>query len=616
MIRYFRDRPLAWLFVVLLGFEALAAEAVTTNCVVIDEFAHLPAGVAYWQRGLFSMYDENPPLARYLVALPAVLSRARMDYSHAGVVERWEWRVSHDFRWANAARYFSMFVWGRFVVVALAVACGALIFWWAKALHGETAGLVCAALWFTDPNVLAHATIATTDIATSLFGLLATYWFWRFLRQPSAFSAALSGFGLGLALGSKFSMLILPPAWVLMALASAWPRRTVLTARLGSRLGALGLLMLAGALLTVNLLYCFRGTLTPLGSFTFTSPTLSGLPAGESGDLVGNRFQGTILGRLPVPLPADFVIGFDSQLNDAQAHRPANLSEGRLVAGGFWYSPLRTLFFKLPVGSLLLIILALGQVAGGAFRRRTGAGLIWIVPVCLLGFLCAQAGGLNFALRYALPALPFLLIGAGEVVAAAWNRRLGKALVLCSLLLNVAALISTRPSYLSFGNALAGGPSGAQRMFLGSNFDWGQDLFRLKTWADQNPGLRPLCVVFYGPIDPVEIGIGTCLPPSSFFRAPHQLPGEGPPGCFYLAVSSNGLHGLPSQIAGASSILPLQIIESPRVKPESAMARIGRTIYVFRVEAPTASAGDKALVAEQLAGCIRDVGPDDLVSTP
>ena len=223
---------------------------------------------------------------------------------------------------------------------------------------------------------------------------------------------------------------------------------------------------------------------------------------------------------------------------------------------------------------------------------------------------------MNFALRYALPAIPFLLVGAGEVVAAARNHRLGKALVLCSLLLNIAALISIRPSYLSFGNELAGGPDGAQQMFLGSNFDWGQELFRLKAWAHENPGLRPLCVAYYGPIDPVEIGIETCLPPSNFFRAPHQYPGDGPHGCFYLAISSNGLNGLPCQIAGALSLLPLQIIQSPRLKPETAMARVGRTIYVFRVETPGASAGDKVLTTGQLAGCIRDVELDDLVSTP
>lgn len=289
----FKGKPLAWLLLVLVAFEALAAESVTTNSIMVDEFAHLPAGVAYWQRGLFSMYDENPPLARYLVAIPATLAGARMDYARAGLVRRWEWDVAQDFRKANAARYLAMFAWGRFVVAGLAVACGALIFRWTDRLHGPAAALVCATLWFSDPNVLAHATVATTDLATACFGLLATYWFCGFLSRPTGASACLSGVGLGLAVGTKFSMLLLVPAWIAMAVAMAWSRRDCLALSTWRRALTRAAVVPAMALLTLNLLYGFRGTFRLLGPLTFTSPLLSGCPATSSGDLVGNRFRNT-----------------------------------------------------------------------------------------------------------------------------------------------------------------------------------------------------------------------------------------------------------------------------------------------------------------------------------
>lgn len=171
----FGGKPLAALFILLLAYEALAAESVTTNSVLIDEFAHIPAGVAYWQRGLFSMYDENPPVARYLMSIPATLVSARMDYTHAGRSRRWEWAVAQDFRKANSARYLAMFAWGRYVVVGLSVGCGALIYLWAGRLYGTAGALAAAAFWFSDPNVLAHSTAATTDVPAAFFALIASY---------------------------------------------------------------------------------------------------------------------------------------------------------------------------------------------------------------------------------------------------------------------------------------------------------------------------------------------------------------------------------------------------------------------------------------------------------
>ena len=376
MIAFLRKRPLAWLFVVLVGFEALAAESVTKNSVVIDEFAHLPAGVAYWQRGLFSMYDENPPLARYLVAIPAVLSGARVDYSHAGMVRRWEWQVAHDFRRINSCALLLDVRLGQ-VRRRGAFRCLRRVDLQVdeEPARRDDRPYLCGASGLPIPTSWPIRRLPPPTSPRPFSACLPLTGSGGFFASPQPPPRPSPVLGLGWRWVSKFSMLILPSAWGLMALATAWSRRTALTTRLGSRIGALGFLVLAGALLTVNLLYCFRGTLTPLGSFTFTSPTLSGCSAGGSGDLVGNRFRGALLGGLPVPLPADFVIGFDSQLNDQQADRPANLSEGRLVAGGFWYSPLRTLFFKLLVGTLLLIVLALGYAGGTrlstSYRRGT-----------------------------------------------------------------------------------------------------------------------------------------------------------------------------------------------------------------------------------------------------
>src|SRR5688572_4406456 len=53
---------------------ALLVWAAVRNSVAYDEFAHLPAGVAYLRHGELSIYNQTPPLLRWWGAWPALLA--------------------------------------------------------------------------------------------------------------------------------------------------------------------------------------------------------------------------------------------------------------------------------------------------------------------------------------------------------------------------------------------------------------------------------------------------------------------------------------------------------------------------------------------------------------
>ena len=56
----------------MLHAVLLACSAVS-NSITFDEFAHLPAGCAYWKYGELSVYNQTPPLLRLLGSSPAML---------------------------------------------------------------------------------------------------------------------------------------------------------------------------------------------------------------------------------------------------------------------------------------------------------------------------------------------------------------------------------------------------------------------------------------------------------------------------------------------------------------------------------------------------------------
>lgn len=607
---------------VFLAFEAvflwLALENIATTPVMLDEFAHLPAGVSYWETGRFSIYRESPPLIRYVTAFPAYLNGARLDYRRASLGHRSEWLVGIDFVKANGPRYDAYLWQARLVVILLAVACGSLLYVWCNEVYGRVAASVAAALWFSDPNVITHAGMASTDIGTALAGIVAAYCLWRCLCTPSRLRVALAGVALGLAESAKFSLLALYPAWIAMAAISRVAARD--TERPKPRWLDLGAIF-AISLFVLNALYLFGGTGRPLGTFAFRSQLLSGL-ATDDKELppTGNRFRGTVLDQLPVLLPRDYVIGFDSQKWEEEVGF-ARMEGGRLVLRGHWYSPLATLAQKLPPGTLLLVLGGLVSFAARPRRFRVADAVVLLPALSLVLLLCGQTG-LNWLVRYALPALPFLLVAAGAGVSAGWGRLYGRVLIVGCLAWNVAALIAVRPHYMSYGNELVGGPQGAQRVFLGSNFDWGQDLLRLKAWSDRHPEIRPLAVSYFGMITPDVAGIKEEGLPASFLdrRAEGRGRHEDDPRIrrgFYWAISSNILNGMVAPPVSIDGARIETVLQSPLLRPENAFARIGYTIYIFHV-VPDDDPGIRplALKQESLRGCLREARKGDHSSAP
>ncbi|MGC8643869.1 MAG: ArnT family glycosyltransferase, partial [Isosphaeraceae bacterium] len=340
------------------AFAALCLEGILANTATVDEFAHVPAGVSHIENGDFSVYHENPPLIRCLVALPVWLSDPVLNYRKAVVGEglRNEWPFGVDFLLLNLGRYARLLFRARCVALALSLLCCGLIFLWAGRAFGLPAACVASLLWMTDPNIVAHSGVATVDVGAAAVATLAAYVYWFFLRDPTWPVALLSAVCLGLALASKFTLMALVPAFGLVFLctralsrcSSATPGPRGATRPSWAQAAAIA----AISVLTLDACYLFNGVGKPLNSFDFESRLLSGDSLFPS---TGNRFRGTLLGRLPSPLPEDFITGFDSQKRDEEC-RLANLSSGRLTYGGPWYGPFRTLVFKLPPGTIVILL--------------------------------------------------------------------------------------------------------------------------------------------------------------------------------------------------------------------------------------------------------------------
>jgi dolichyl-phosphate-mannose-protein mannosyltransferase len=532
----------------------LAAELIVPalrQSVTVDEFAHVPAGVSYFEDGRFDLYSKNPPLVRALEALPVVASGPSWKplAFAAGKGNGWApWAVGLRFFRDEGARYDALFHRARFVAIALTLVLAFLLHRHCRATFGERPALLALALFAFCPTVLAHGSLATVDLGAALFAFAAVLAFRALVREPSARRAIVAGLAFAFALLAKFSALVLLPAFALV-----WAGVRIRDrARPTRREFVAGALAVVVALVAVNAGYVFSGSLSRLDSLPLESAS-------------ARAVQAHAPGWLPVPLPRDFVIGLDEQQVDVERGEFSNYLRGQWSASGWWWYFLWALAVKWTIPLLFLVGLRFVL-----FPKLDREDALLLVPAAAYLVVCSLGSSLQVGIRYLLPAFPLVFASAGRLAAApiARVRGVAAAIVLLAVAHAGSSLLAA-PRYLSYFNAIGGGSQRGWRELVDSNLDWGQELFLLRDWLAER-GNPPIKLAYFGHVDPAAYGIRFELPESA--SAPH--------GGLY-AISANYLVGYEYPATVGGRMVPVERDRFAWLRDREPTARVGDTFFVY-----------------------------------
>jgi hypothetical protein len=78
----------------------------------------------------------------------------------------------------------------RAMIVLLGVLLGVLVFSWAREWLGPIPAIAALVLFVLEPNLMAHASVVTTDFGLTTFMFGAVYFLWRTLRRVTPFNIA------------------------------------------------------------------------------------------------------------------------------------------------------------------------------------------------------------------------------------------------------------------------------------------------------------------------------------------------------------------------------------------------------------------------------------------
>ncbi len=565
----------------------------------IDETGHLPAGLSHWRLGRFDLYAVNPPLVR-TAATDAILCRdLQIDWSaySSSVNHRSEFAIGQRFFQLNGLAGIEALTIARISLISIGAVMIVICWKIAATLKiSQTISIPTAVLACFSPSLLGNGSMITPDFASVVAGFLAWCFIVRWSENNNLKNANLAGVVIGCAILTKLTCLVF---------AILLPITAIISVPAGSHRKHSGWLTLvlhclmafSIAVYMVNLGYLFEETCSQLGELPFVSRNFMSTAA-----LAGeNRFSGSWVGDLRIPLPRNFMLGIDAQAEDFETGFRSYLT-GEWKHGGWWYYYLIGFLVKEPIGFQLMLYLSIlhGLCNWKHWTRESFREWSKIVlpPVLIFGLVSSQTG-FNHHMRYVLPAYPFLFIIAARTATLG---KFWKWFSYACLTWQAAAVLWFAPHWMSYFNEFAGGPKNGHKWLVDSNIDWGQDILMLKWWQDKHPEAAPLNAAMYTMFDPKDIGLKFRLPPPFVKGQPEVVNQDGlrGPQSGWYAVSVCMLKGqhasVPEGDGKWSSSTENFTYFLDNFEP---VDMIGYSIYIYHITAADAARMRAKLLAEE-----------------
>ena len=444
-----------------------------------DEPFYLQGGMHFWRTGSF-----EPLLNKGTMPLPVAVCTMPVRIYEA-------WRGSP----IDLDADFDL---------ALAMARPAtLVFWWLLLLYGYIAGREISGTWggrlavallACEPTLLAHAALATTDLAVAACLLMFAVHFRGNRDAGWRTRVGLCGILYGIALLAKASTLVFGVlVMATLEAAIAWERAAAdrnARSRIGAALAALrsrrfvvDMMQIVAIGLALTVVAC--------GSDRHTEPSFvawaRSLPDG-------------VLGRSLVWLSENLAIFSNAGVAILRQVRHNMQGHGCYLLGvtsphSLWYFFPVALTIKLTLPMLMLPIV-LAVLSPGSLRSR-------VMALTIVFLVFSLNCRVQIGVRLVMPLIVFAVVGLGAALGDAlarpgpiWRRKLIAGVAAVSIGWMAIASAGVWPNGLCYVNEAWGGTAHAYKCVSGSDNDWGQGLPDLDRWCDANG--RSVSLIYFG----------------------------------------------------------------------------------------------------------------------
>ena len=501
----------------------------------MDERAHIPASYSYVKYLDMRINPEHPPLIKDFSGLAILLSIPRLNFPVPSILwDRGDENVKPEDHPEGPARTWALAQWefgnrflfkgknnsdtivfsARLPITIIAILLGLAIFLWTRQLAGTLAGLFALLLYTCDPNIIGHNHLVTTDISIAAFTFFSFYFFIRFLKNPSIKNSLFFGLFLGLVQLTKFSAVILFPFFgiitVLFAISLLYQNKENDREHHFKRTDFIHLFAkFFGAIIICFVIILSTYTINTWNMSTETIQEIARTHCAND-TATGQLCEAVVINMSSIPALkplSHYFLGvfmvFDRVKSGSTYYFLGTVSNDASPL----YFP--TVFFMKETLPLIILIL-FGIVSGLwhlqkiiykkhsstrslTFARSFSAHITeYTLTSYIMLYSCLSiTGNLNIGFRHLFPILPLIIVLTSKVAFDFWthyhtNKPTHFMEYICISLYIIWIILipvfAFPHSYLSYFNTLVGGSSQGYHYATDSNYDWGQDVKRLRTW--------------------------------------------------------------------------------------------------------------------------------------
>lgn len=555
-------------FMVGVAFFSMVGDS-----TIMDEVSHLPAGYSYISQQDMRINPEHPPLVKDLaggaVWLYSKISSQTINFPYdipawtTLVNGQWDFGFTLMYKMGNNADL--MLLLGRLPMLLIMLLLGFYVFKWSRELFGSTAGLIALFLYSFSPTFLAHGRFVTTDVAAAAAIFIASYYFIRWLKNPSAKNLIIAGLVFGVAQLAKFSVFLLVILFAVVAIVwiylktredknNSQPALASFGKNLYRYLGGTILLYTIGYAIIVWPVYLFHVANYPIErQVSDTKTILQSFGMRPVANLI------IFLSGIPILRGlAQYGLGLAMVLQRAVGGNTTYFLGELSNTGSQIYFPV-VYFLKetlaLHILTLTALLFGLWQFGKRKFYQWNNFNLLLqqnIAQVLMLGFIAiywysSLRSILNIGVRHLLPTFAFIFLLVAQQISL-WleGNEINKNKLIQSLKYGFLAIliiwqgvsvVKIYPSFLAYFNESIGGPANGHNYVVDSNLDWGQDLKRLATWVNAN-NIDKIYMDFFGGAMP-QYYLGDKVAFWWGDRSPEEIKKDGG----WLAISATFLQG-------------------------------------------------------------------------
>ncbi len=617
---------LSWilLLLIILASFLLMFYSSKGESAIMDELAHIPAGYGYDRYLDYRLNPEHPPLIKALAALPILFQEVNFPTDKAS------WQSDVNGQWSAGAQFLyesgndadEIIQWMRLGPMILVLLLILLIYIWAKELMGKNWALLPAFLFGFSPTVLAHGHYVTTDLGAAFGIFAASYFFIKYLFNPSRKHLIFAGIFFGIAQLLKFSAVLLVPFFGFLILVFViWKAKNGYPKKFWriffQKVLSLILIFVIGYIL-VWIVYGIFTLNYPIekqkADTEFILTSFAGGPvrhasqgdAGESSPLLSSCIDSPGLrclaevnikmasNRITRPL-AEYMLGVLMVIQRSSGGNTAYFL-GEVSGGGWWYYFPVVFLLKEPLASLILIALALlialwniGKKLKAMFKAfgnylGTHFAEFSMIVFVIFYWVYSVKSPLNIGVRHILPTIPFIYILSAGVFKK-WSEKglissiLKKALIFGLAFWYLMETLISAPFFISYFNHFGGGTENGYTYVTDSNYDWGQDLKRLASWVENPPAgekIEKIAVNYFGGGSP-EYYMGD--------KAKNWQSSDGNPlkeRIQWFAISINNLQGALGKLTDPNLRNP-EDEYSWLKNPYEPYAKAGTSIFIYKL---------------------------------